>query len=59
MHESLTENTIEEKKILKIKIYSFCYMMRYIRNHHLFANPTTDLTHNETVHKLFLKLKTD
>ena len=56
-HESLTENTIEVKKNLKIKIYSFWYMICYVRDHILFANP--DLTHNETVHNHFLKLKID
>ena len=29
-HERFTENTIEEKKILKIKIYSFWHMMCYM-----------------------------
>ena len=51
------ENTIEVTKILKTKIYSFWYMMYYVRDHHLFANPKTDLTHNETEHNRFLKLK--
>ena len=41
-HERLTENTIEVKTILKIKIYSFWYMMRYVHDHHLFANLKTD-----------------
>ena len=58
-HESLTENTIEIKKNLKIKIYTFWYMMWHVRDHHLFANPKTDLTNNETVHNCFLKFKTD
>ena len=52
-HESLTENTTEEKKILEIKMYSLCYMMCYVRDHHLFVNPKTDLTHNETMHNRF------
>ena len=33
-------------------------MMCYVRDHHLFANTTTDLTHNEDMHNRFLKLKT-
>ena len=33
--------------------------MCYVRDHHLFANPKTDLAHNETVHNRFLKLKSD
>ena len=31
--------------------------MCYVRNHHLFANPKIDLTHNETEHNRVLKLK--
>ena len=58
-HGSLTENTIELKENLKIKIYSFLHMMCYIRDQHLFANPKTGLTHNETVHDRFLKHKTN
>ena len=34
-------------------------MVCYVHDHHLFANPKTDLTHNETAHNRFLKLKTD
>ena len=34
-------------------------MMCYVRDHHLFANPKIDLTHNEIGHNRFLKLKTD
>ena len=58
-HVTLTENSIEVKKNIRIKINSFCYMMCYERDHHLFASPKKDLTHNETVHNRFLKLKTD
>ena len=34
-------------------------MMCYARDHQLFANPKTDLSHDETVHNRFLKHKTD
>ena len=33
-------------------------MMCYVCDHHLFANTTTDLTHDEDVNNRFFKLKT-
>ena len=30
-------------------------MVCYVRDHHLFSNPETDLTHNEIVHNRFFK----
>ena len=33
----------KKKKILKIKIYSFWFMMCYLRDHHLFTNTKTIL----------------